>query len=75
MKTLQTHRRMIEIGVGAFLACISKTVGNVRELARGTIDPSGRGSMQRPGLGGTSEPAAATQNGQSATSPGQMVDR
>jgi hypothetical protein len=41
---------MVVIGVGAFFLFVSKTVG-AQELSTGTVDPSGRSSMERPGLG------------------------
>jgi hypothetical protein len=63
---------MVVIGVGAFLLFVSKTVGP-QELPIGTVDPSGRASMERAGPGGISYPAAATQNGRATTSPGQWL--
>ena len=61
------------IGVGAFLLFIGETVGTAQELPTGTIALSGRVSIERPGLGGVSYPAAATHNGQATASPGQWL--
>jgi len=63
---------MVVVGVGAFLLFVSKTVG-AQELSTGTVDPSGRASMERAGLGGISYPAAAPQNGRATASPGQWL--
>ena len=63
---------MVVIGVVAFLLFVSKTVG-AQELSTGTVDPSGRASMERAGLGGISYPAAAPQNGRATASPGQWL--
>jgi hypothetical protein len=63
---------MVVIGVGAFLPFVSKMVG-AQELSTGTVDPSGRASMERAGLGRISYPAAATQNGRATASPGQWL--
>ena len=64
---------MVLIGVGAFLLFIGKTVGTAQELRAGAIDLSDRASMERSGLGGISDPATATQNGQATASPGQWL--
>ena len=64
---------MVVIGVGAFLLFIGETVGTAQELPSGTIGLSGRASIERPGLGGISYPAAATHNGQATASPGQWL--
>jgi len=64
---------MVLIGVGAFLLFIGKTVGTAQELRAGAIDLSDRASMERSGLGGISDPATATQNGQAIASPGQWL--
>jgi hypothetical protein len=64
---------MIVIGVGAFLLFIGETVRTAQEPPSGTIDPSDRASMERSGLGGISDPAAAAQNGQATASPGQWL--
>jgi hypothetical protein len=64
---------MVVIGVGAFLLFIGETVGTAQELPTGTIALSGRVSIERPGLGGISYPAAATHNGQATASPGQWL--
>src|SRR5215469_12820263 len=58
---------MVVIGMGAFLLFIGKTVGTAQELPTGTIGLSGRALIERPGLGGISDPAAAT------ASPGQWL--
>jgi hypothetical protein len=63
----------IAIGVGAFLLFIGETVGTAQELPTGTIDPSDRVSMERSGLGGIGDPAAAMQNRQPTASPGQWL--
>jgi hypothetical protein len=64
---------MVAIGVGAFLLFIGKTVGTAQELPTGTIGLSGRIFIERPGLGGISDPAAATHNAQATASPGQWL--
>lgn len=79
---LEPHRKAVRlvdhptirvvIGVGALLLFVSKTVG-AQELSTGTVDTSGRASMERAGLGGISYPAAATQNGRATASPGQWL--
>jgi hypothetical protein len=66
-------RIMVVIGVGAFLLFIGETVGIAQELPTGTISLSGRASIQRSGLGGISDPAAATHNVQATASPGQWL--
>src|ERR1700756_5743321 len=66
-------RIMVVIGVGAFLLFIGETVGTAQELPTGTIDPSDRVSMERSGLGGIGDPAAALQNRQPTASPGQWL--
>src|SRR5215472_8020812 len=58
---------MVVIGMGAFLLFIGKTVGTAQELPTGTIGLSGRAFIERPGLGGISDPVAAT------ASPGQWL--
>jgi hypothetical protein len=63
---------MVVIGAAAFLLFVSKTVG-AQEPSTGTVDPSGRASIERAGLGGISYPAAATQNGRATASPGQWL--
>ena len=71
---LVCHPRIrVMIGVGAFLLFIGETVGTAQELPARIIDPSERVSMERSGLGGISDPAAATQNGQATASPGQWL--
>jgi hypothetical protein len=64
---------MVVIGVSAFLLFIGEMVGTAQELPTGTIGLSGRASIERPGLGGISYPAAATHNGQATASPGQWL--
>jgi hypothetical protein len=66
-------RIMVVIGVGAFLLFIGETVGTAQELPTGTISLSGRASIERSGLGGISDPAAATHNAQATASPGQWL--
>ena len=68
------HRsNTIAICVGAFLLFIGETIGTAQELPTGTIDPSDRVSMERSGLGGIGDPAAAMQNRQPTASPGQWL--
>jgi hypothetical protein len=64
---------MVVIGVGAFLLFIGETVGTAQELPTGTISLSGRASIERSGLGGISDPVAATHNAQATASPGQWL--
>ena len=64
---------MVVIGVGAFLLFIGETAGTAQELPTGTIGLSGNAFMERPGFGGISYPAAATQNSQATASPGQWL--
>jgi hypothetical protein len=64
---------MILIGVGPFLLFIGKTFGTAQELSTVTIGLSDRVSKERSDLGGISDPAAATQNGQATASPGQWL--
>jgi hypothetical protein len=64
---------MVVIGVGAFLLFIGKTVGTAQELPTGTIGLSGRAFIEPQGLGGISDPAAATHNAQATASPGQWL--
>jgi hypothetical protein len=64
---------MVVIGVGAFLLFIGKTVGTVQKLSAGTLEPSDHASMERSGLGGTRDAAAATQNGEVTAGPGQWL--
>ena len=64
---------MVVIGLGAFLLFIGETVGTAQELPTGTITLSGRASIERSGLGGISDPAAATHNAQATASPGQWL--
>jgi hypothetical protein len=66
-------RIMVVIGVGAFLLFIGETVGTAQELPTGTISLSGRASIERSGLGGISDPVAATHNAQATASPGQWL--
>jgi hypothetical protein len=66
-------RIMVVIGVGAFLLFIGETVGTAQELPTGTISLSGRTSIERSGLGGISDPAAAAHNAQATASPGQWL--
>jgi hypothetical protein len=51
----------------------AKPVGTAQELPSGSISLSGRASIEQPGLGGISYPAAATHNGQATASPGQWL--
>jgi hypothetical protein len=64
---------MVVIGVGALLLSIGETVGTAQELPTGTIGLPGRASIERPGFGAISYPAAATHNGQATASPGQWL--
>jgi hypothetical protein len=64
---------MVVIGVGAFLLFIGETVGTAQELPTGTIGLSGRAFMERSGLGGISDPAAAPHNAEATASPGQWL--
>jgi hypothetical protein len=64
---------MVVIGVGAFFLFIGQTVGTAQELPTSIIGLSGRAFMERSDLGGISDPAAATHNGQATASPGQWL--
>jgi hypothetical protein len=72
---VEPHRKSAKlvryrIGVGAFLLFVGQTVGTAQELPARIIDPSERVSIERSGLGGTSDPAG---NGQATASPGQWL--
>jgi hypothetical protein len=64
---------IVVIGVGAFLLFIGETVGTAQELPTGTISLSARAFMERSGLGGISDPAAAAHNAEATASPGQWL--